>query len=91
MTTVTFRQSIFLEEHGDVDIEVTGYYEPDDPGNRRDDPGSPGGFEPQEWHYCAGRHDLAGTHDKALDDWIAANNSELWLAVEKQLDWESTP
>lgn len=87
MTTVTFRLSIFLEEHGDVDVDVTGYYQPDDPGNGRDDPGSPGCFEPTEYRYA----DPPGPADAALKEWIKNNDSELWLAAEKQAEAERTP
>ena len=86
MNDITFTICAFIEPHGDCDIEVTGYFEDDDPGNGRDDPGGPGCFEASEYHYVGNSGTGDGTCDDVLKEWIDDNENTLWHAVSSHLD-----
>jgi hypothetical protein len=91
MTSVTFQLNVWIDAHGDCDIEVTGDFEADDPGNGLDDPGSGGCFEATEFHYIKNSGSGDGTCDEHLTAWVAASDQVLYLAAQSQLEWESTP
>ena len=86
MTDITFKLCVYLEPHGDVDIEVTGNFEDDDPGNGKDDPGGPSCFEASEYHYVDASGTGAGTCDDVLKEWIDDNENVLGHAASATRD-----